>query len=371
VQGRALRLKERSGEIGVTAVEGRTLVWKRLIAAFVIAVVVSLSLPVHAQLTDAELESAARLVTALDHYLGAVDGLGINLPAPESERPHVASAFRRINVAALATVRAFGLLIGAQTEPDPDTLANYTREQKVALAFASLDRATRALDEALVLVGRFPPVPDGAYGATVPNLNGWKAKVAKVDRSLPYATPLPPIPAGETTVKVVGPHGNLEKLLTAWAGQASQLWLRVSERFLEAYAAGVPDVGQMRFGLRGLAFLVKREVYASARAYGMAFSDAETNLDKFFQVLGVLHDQLKRGPSHDHGAPYIMREIALHALDAFKTATTDEQRRALFLAVVAVAQAWGEHDEGAWQAVIFPDCSIAREPAGCGGRGTQ
>jgi hypothetical protein len=341
-------------------------------AAFLILALLG-AVPAFGAMTEAELRTAKNLVVTsatLATTADAVLGQAVT-NTTDATRPTYYFSLLYLNRAAQRLNRTHALLVGGFPDADSTPLQTKTRQELVALAWQEFDRARADLVTAKGYLATLPPNSVAAN-----NQAKTESQLNAVDRTLTFLEPLLPKRFDmDTTIKVFGPHGHYEKVINAWAA-ASRLLYDAADQLIRAYnVAGFPSaaLGDYKIALRATMANASVMQHSTARLYGLKFTTDDAAIQgRTFQILAVLHDVLKRGPSEDHGLAYFMRQSTEQTALVYPVAGMPQAAKdLLFHSRQTNDKAWAEMDFGTYLMMTIVDCvSTSGLPiANCGGRG--
>jgi hypothetical protein len=264
-------------------------------------------------------------------------------------------------------------LLGVVTEthgtPPFDALAAKSRPEQVLNAYAHLDHALVFIDRAIgswtaARTRKADATYQDSVGQIITVLEAARRELQAFDRTLAYLDfyPLPPTPGGFRTI--VGPHGDYDAAMwKLWRSVA--YYTRATASVASAVRRGFPT-GQYTNAGRPYINLaqVSRNSIRAQMIYAFVLP---MEMDRFFAVL----DGLKLLTTDEHpGTPMALHFLAFewHATFTPKFGRDGAWDEMVMDAVVITHDAWKHSDGAAWQTMVFPDCSILNNPAGCGGR---
>lgn len=243
-----------------------------------------------------------------------------------------------------------------------DSRETQGRAAWVADAFFHLDRC-RSLVAAARLAAEADGQPSAVAGNFLPNA---LAKLASVDRSKAYATPLPPdsVQIAETpngrfeisrvavTPSVAGPHGELRR--QGWALHRSvHYFLDAWEHALAAYAAHGVQPGTAEVFRKGAEFLrVMDEAMGVAWGLDATGEPPPERSDmprRFLSTQEVWKWLTRFENGWTFSTPFRLQEV-IRALCDWSNATHDA---ALLSAIESAGDAWRHSDQAMWDGILF------------------
>jgi hypothetical protein len=267
----------------------------------------------------------------------------------------------------------FGVIPDLPGGPLRVTWTGMTRAERVAWAVERLDRALVRIGVSQVQwaqVAEAHLVDNAEFQdwirRVVMSLGSADSAMRRFNRGLAYANYYPELPTPNGSRTVVGPHGDYDE--AQWHLWRSAAYFTLAMGSLAtALTTGSPtdDYAQMGRPYTQLAQANGNAIEAMY-IFGAALPSSKS---RFFHVL----DGIKPLTIRDYpGTPMLLHSLNIEWRSAFwpKFGRNAEWDRSVTDAVLVAADGWKLSDHAVWMLMVFPDCSILRNPEGCGGRVT-
>lgn len=356
---------------------------RRAIGLVLVLVSSLLAAPAEAAFTEAEQASLLQLHQAWTTLHGY--GLGGYIASIKSKYAS-RSTYSQIGEAARVSASvahelndAIGVVLGVNPNVPGtayfEAFAAKSRPDRLAEGYVKLDRAINAAESARAL---WDQVVTAAGGALAPaELVDWvrRTKVAlemtrdhirAFDRSLGYLDPHPQPPFPNGRHGIVGPHGDyVEAQWNLW--RSAHYFVRAMSSLAQAMKLGSPTGEYTNMGRPYMSLsLASRNSINTMYVYAaVPFSEGLRTKSRFFQVL----EAAGFVTSGQHpGTPMTQHFVGFEWRDTFAPKMGRDRSWDAFVwdAIVIALDAWKHSDHGgAWMLLIFPDCTVLKNPQGC------
>lgn len=338
-----------------------------LMTPMVVMLTLGIACTVAAELTTAEIDALRHAHTATIVLTTDVDDdLNVLLGSASAVlRGLVSAAVVDHLIAVRAVIEGNSLLLGADVgvaafaSPVPGD-----RLVAVATAWVRYDRALTYIGRAqtgAALARAACTIATCTTSASkwLAGLTNGASLLGQVRRDLSYLFPRP-----TDGVFIVGPHGNYDEA-TWWIGRGQMYGVSAMDALVAAYRlTSFPDGDYLN--LVPIVHLFRIFAIGTTGQFSLA-GVLNTEQDPFFRALAVLRALTT---ADEGGLPKLWGGVVMFRLYGFTRhlGTVSVVYDALVqTAIQRIGDGWMRTDMGAWMLMVFPDCSILQNPAGCGG----